>query len=77
MCHPLKSLDVVNKSVDSFRKKEKKHAEFWIELQRCFIYIRYFPVFNDNGDYKGVIEVSQDVSEIRKLPGERRLLDWK
>jgi uncharacterized protein len=41
-----------------------------------FIHIRYFPVYADGGDYKGVIEVSQKVSEIRSLEGERRILDW-
>ena len=75
-CHPHKSVDVVNRIVDSFRNKEKDVAEFWITMNDRFIHIRYFPLFDDAGEYRGVIEVSQDVTEIRALEGQRRLLDW-
>ena len=39
--------------------------------------IQYFAVRDENGNYKGVMEVSQEISEIRNLQGENRLLDWK
>ncbi len=74
-CHPPKSVHVVTEILESFRKKEKKSADFWLELGGKFIYIRYFPVYDDSGNYKGVIEVSQDVTGIRSLKGEKRLLD--
>jgi uncharacterized protein len=76
-CHPPKSLAIVNKIIESFRKKEKSSAEFWINLSGKFIYIRYLPVYDDEGAYKGVLEVSQDVTAIRGLQGEKRLLDWE
>ena len=76
-CHPPKSLHIVNKILDTFRKKEKDVAEFWIELKGRLFYIRYFPLYESNGSYKGCLEVSQDVTDIKKLKGERRLLDWK
>jgi len=75
-CHPAKSVDVVNRIVKSFKNKEKDKAEFWIQMEGKFIHIRYFPLYDENGAYKGVIEVSQEVSGIRDLEGERRLLDW-
>ncbi|MBN2396075.1 MAG: DUF438 domain-containing protein [Candidatus Atribacteria bacterium] len=75
-CHPPKSVHIVNKIVESFRKKEKDVAEFWLTMNDRFIHIRYFAVYDDAGEYKGVIEVSQDVTDIRALDGERRLLDW-
>lgn len=75
-CHPPKSVHIVNKILESFKKKEKNAAEFWITLNDRFIHIRYFALYDDNGNYKGVIEVSQDVTDIRNLEGERRLLDW-
>jgi DUF438 domain-containing protein len=75
-CHPPKSVNVVNQIVQSFKEKSRDVAEFWIQKDNQFIYIRYFPVYNDRGDYKGVVEVSQDVACIRSLKGERRLLDW-
>jgi len=74
-CHPPKSMHVVNKIIESFKKKEKKSAEFWINKQGRFLYIRYFPLYNKAGDYKGVIEVSQDATDVRALKGEKRLLD--
>lgn len=75
-CHPPKSVHVVEKIVQSFRNKEKDVAEFWFELKGRFIHIRYYPVYSDNGTYKGTIEVSQDVTDIRALEGARKLLDW-
>jgi len=75
-CHPPKSVHVVEKIVDALKKGEKDQAEFWIEMNGMFIHIRYFPLFDEQGKYRGIIEVSQDVSGIRALEGERRLLDW-
>jgi len=74
-CHPSKSVYIVEKILQSFKKKEKKVAEFWINLNEKLIYIRYFALYDKEGNYKGVIEVSQDVTGIRALKGEKRLLD--
>ena len=52
-------------------------AEFWINLKGRQIYIRYFPVKDIDGKYLGTIEVSQDITEIKEIEGEKRLLDWK
>jgi len=76
-CHPHKSVHIVNKILQSFREKKKDVAEFWIQKDGKFIHIRYFPVYDENGDYRGVIEVTQEVSHIRSLQGERRILDWQ
>ena len=75
-CHPYKSVNVVNDIIRSFKEKKKGVAEFWIQSQGKFIHIRYFPLYDGAGAYRGVIEVSQEVSGIRALEGERRLLDW-
>lgn len=76
-CHPPKSVHVVNKILEEFKKGNKDAAEFWIELKGKFIHIRYFAMRDADGNYRGTLEVSQDVTEIRKLRGERRLLDWE
>jgi len=76
-CHPPKSVHVVQKIIDAFRAGEKDSAEFWIEIKGRFIHIRYFAMRDKEGRYRGTLEVSQDVTEIRKLRGERRLLDWE
>jgi DUF438 domain-containing protein len=76
-CHPPKSLHMVNKILDAFKSGSKDTAEFWIELGGKFIYIRYFAVRDPQGYYRGTLEVSQDLTETRKLEGQQRLLDWE
>ncbi|MFN8135563.1 MAG: PAS domain-containing protein [Bacteroidales bacterium] len=75
-CHPRDSVYQVNKIIAAFRNKEKDHADFWIMVRNRFVHIRYFALYDDTGIYKGTIEVSQDITDIRSLKGERRLLDW-
>lgn len=76
-CHPPKSVDTVLKIVDSFRKGTKNEASFWINFKERLIYIRYFAVRDADKNYKGVIEMSQDITEVKKIEGEKRLLDWE
>ncbi|MDM8002037.1 MAG: PAS domain-containing protein [Bacteroidota bacterium] len=76
-CHPPDSVEVVERILDAFRNREKDHADFWINMRGRFIHIRYFALYDTAGNYRGTIEVSQDVTEIRALEGEQRLLDWK
>ena len=75
-CHPPKSVDIVEKILDEFRAGGKNSADFWIQMRGRFILIRYFAVRDRDGKYKGCLEVSQDVTDIRGLQGENRLLDW-
>ena len=74
-CHPQKSVHLVNQILDDFRSGRRDVAEFWIQRGGRFIHIRYFPVRNRGGEYLGVLEVTQDIAGIKKLEGEKRLLD--
>ena len=76
-CHPAQSLDTVNKIVESFKSGRKDVAEFWIKLAGRMVYIRFFAVRDSQGKYLGTMEVVQDVADIQKLQGEKRLLDWE
>jgi DUF438 domain-containing protein len=76
LCHPPKSVDQVLRILEEFKKGTKDHADFWINMRGRFIHIRYFAVRDEQKNYRGVIEMSQDVTEIRALKGEQRLLDW-
>jgi hypothetical protein len=76
-CHPPKSVHMVNKILDAFKSGSRNTAEFWIELGGRFLYIRYFAVRDVKGFYRGTLEVSQDLTEIHKLEGQQRLLDWE
>jgi hypothetical protein len=74
-CHPPQSVEMVEKILSSFKEKKKDSADFWINLKGRLVYIRYFAVRDQNGRYLGTLEVTQDVTDIRKLEGEKRLLD--
>jgi len=73
-CHPPASLHRVQQILDDFRAGRRDEAEFWIQMQGKFIHIRYFAVRDERGAYQGTLEVTQDVTRIRALEGERRLL---
>ncbi len=74
-CHPPESVHIVEKIVNSFKNGEKDTEQFWLKMKGKFILIQYFALRNSKGEYKGVLEASQEVSEIRTLEGEKRLLD--
>ncbi len=74
-CHPQKSVHVVNQILDDFRAGRRDSAQFWINLRGRLIYIRYFAVRDKRGEYLGCLEVTQDITEIKKIEGEKRLLD--
>ena len=76
-CHPPASVHIVEEIVESFRSGKEDFAKFWINIKGKMILIQYFALRDKEGKYKGVLEVSQDITEIRQLDGERRLLKWK
>jgi uncharacterized protein len=77
MCHPEKSLHMVNRIIESFQNGEKDSAEFWINLNGRLIHIRYFAVRNRNNKYLGTMEVTQDLTDLKKIEGQKKLLDWE
>ncbi len=74
-CHSPASRPAVNRIFDSFRKKERDVSETWIKHDGKLVHIRYFAVRGNMGEYRGCLEVVQDVTAIRKLKGERKV-DW-
>jgi PAS domain S-box-containing protein len=77
LCHPKKSVHIVNRILESFKTGKKDVAEFWIQMNNRLIHIRYFAVRDKNGKYLGTVEVTQDITDIKKIKGEKRLLDWE
>jgi len=76
-CHPPKSVAMVERILSEFKAGTKSAADFWIQMKGKFLLIRYFAVRDADGTYRGCLEVSQDVTAIRKLEGQKRLLDWE
>lgn len=75
-CHPPGSVHIVEQIVGDFRSGSRSVAEFWIELHGRFVHIRYFAVRDEAGAYLGTLEVTQDLTPLRALSGERRLLQY-
>jgi hypothetical protein len=75
-CHPPDSVSVVENILSEFRAGNKDRARFWLQLNGKFIFIQYLAVRDQDDHYRGVLEVTQDITELRELEGERRLLDW-
>jgi len=73
-CHPSKSVHVVQKILDDFKAGKHDVAEFWISLHSRLIYIRYFAVRDNSSNYQGTLEVTQDITNIKRIEGEKRLL---
>ena len=75
-CHPAKSIHIVEEIVEKFRSGEQSQAEFWINKPGLFIYVIYTAVRDENGKFRGVLEMMQDCTHIRELEGSRTLLTW-
>ncbi|GMT46120.1 MAG: hypothetical protein IEMM0006_1952 [bacterium] len=76
-CHPPKSVHIVEKIIAAFKKGDKNEADFWVNFGGKLIYIQYFAVRDDAGNYKGVLEITYDTTTAKSLEGEKLLLDWE
>ena len=74
-CHPPASADVVEKIVEDFKNGKKDNEDFWIKMGDKFVYIRYFAVRDREGNFSGVLEVTQDIKPIQAITGEKRITD--
>jgi hypothetical protein len=75
-CHPRQSVDKVSQLLSDFKSGRQDSAEFWIDLKGRKVYIRYFAVRDKEGRYLGTLEATQDITEIQKIEGEKRLLEY-
>ena len=76
-CHPKASVHIVEEIIKKFRSGEQDKAEFWINKPDLFIYIIYYAVRDENGKFRGVLEMMQDCTHIRSLQGSQTLLTWE
>jgi PAS domain S-box-containing protein len=75
-CHPKQSMDKVNQILSDFKSGRRDSVEFWINLGERKVYIRYFAVRDKAGKYLGTLEATQDITGIKKIEGEKRLLEY-
>jgi DUF438 domain-containing protein len=76
-CHPPRSVETVEQILNDFRAGTQSVAEFWINFHDKFVHVRYFAVRNSDGTYLGTLELTQDLTPLRALQGERRLLEYE
>jgi len=76
-CHPPASVHMVEQILHDFKSGKADNAPFWIELKGRFVHIEYFALRDAAGNYLGTLEVSQDLTDLRQLQGEQRLLSYK
>jgi len=75
-CHPPKSLPIVEEILREFRSGRQNVAEFWIQYHGRFVFIQYVALRDERHEYRGCLEIVQDITRLRELQGERRLLQW-
>ena len=75
LCHPPRSVHVVEDIIDSFKSGKKDFEDFYIQIKEMFVYIRYFAVRDKDNQYLGTLEITQDIKPIRDLQGEKRLVN--
>lgn len=75
-CHPPHSVQIVETILNDFKSGKQNKADFWINMRGQFIYISYFAMRGANNEYLGTLEVSQNLTELRKLEGEKRILSY-
>jgi DUF438 domain-containing protein len=76
LCHPPSSVHIVEQILEDFRSGKENHAPFWIQMKGRFIFIEYFALRDENGEFLGTLEVSQDLTEKRALEGDQRILAY-
>ncbi len=73
-CHPPASVHVVEKIVNDLKSGKKDSESFWIKKGQKYILIQYFAVRDENGEFLGTLEFTQDIAPIQAITGEKRLL---
>ncbi|MDF2530752.1 MAG: domain S-box protein, partial [Clostridia bacterium] len=73
-CHPPASVHIVEEMVEDFKAGRKDHEDFWIKMGQMYVYIRYFAVRDEAGEYIGTMEVTQNIAPIQAIEGEKRLV---
>jgi len=80
-CHPKKSLSKVEQILNEMKEGKREKATFWIDMpigennSMRKVMIQYLAIRDKDGKYLGCLESSQDITDIQKLEGSKRLLD--
>lgn len=73
-CHPPKSVHVVEDLLADFKAGIKDSEDFYIKFRDKYVYIRYFAIRDEKGEYIGTLEFTQNIDPIQAIDGEKRIL---
>jgi len=76
-CHPPQSVDIVEKILSDFKEGKRDYADFWINFKGRLIFIKFIAIRDESSNYLGTTEFTMDITDIKKLEGEKKLLDEK
>lgn len=72
-CHPPKVHDTVKQLVSDLESGKKDSQAAWYKRKDgVFVYIDYIAVRNDEGEFMGIVETVQDITELNKISGTNR-----
>ena len=78
-CHPEKSLGKVEQIISEMKDGSRDKARFWIDLgegeAKRKVMIEYYALRSSAGKYLGCLEASQDITDIKAIEGQKRILD--
>ncbi len=77
LCHPPKSVHIVEQILSDFKSGKEDQSTFWLEMKGIFVHVEYYALRNEDNEYLGTLEVVQDITDLRKIEGEQRLLSYK
>ncbi len=74
-CHPPESDPIVAKLINDIKTRQMDHYEGWVNYRGRMLYEYILPIWDDNGNYVGMIEELHDAAD--KVEMMKRLDEWK
>lgn len=72
-CHPPKSYEIVEQLVKDLKSGKKKKEVAWFKKGSTYVHITYVAVHDDAGEYLGILEYVQDITDLIGIEGENRV----
>lgn len=71
-CHPPKSLRKVMTLVRDLKTKKRTTETMWFKKGDTYVHITYKGLFNETGEFIGILEYVQNISSFLQLPTEEK-----
>ena len=72
LCHPPRYLEKVKTIMKNLRDRKKDKYEMWFksESRGKFVHVTYAGVYDENGEFQGVLEYVQDIAPYREIDSD-------